>query len=164
MVYKLPTLTQNLVSLPVLAYNGCTITLDRTIINVTKGGKHVMEGYMEQNTRLQRLKLEDAQKEADKHHQYILNDGNDQHINAVLPEIIIMEMLEFLTIALFIPVKSTLLRVAKNENFTTWTSITDKKITKFLAISEDAELGHMYQAHMNTLLTRATVHTDTREE
>ena len=47
MVYKLPTLTQNLVSLPVLAYNGCTITLDRTIINVTKGGKHVMEGYME---------------------------------------------------------------------------------------------------------------------
>ena len=75
-----------------------------------------------------------------------------------------MEMLEFLTIALFIPVKSTLLRVAKNENFTTWTSITDKKITKFLAISEDAELGHMYQAHMNTLLTRATAHTDTREE
>ena len=37
--YKFFTLTQNLVSLPVLAYNGCNITLDSASINVTKGIK-----------------------------------------------------------------------------------------------------------------------------
>ena len=41
-------------------------------------------------------------------------------------------MLELLTKALFRPVKSTLLRAAKNRNFAMWPSITEKNITKFL--------------------------------
>ena len=36
--YKFPTLTQNLVSFTLLEDNECTITLDRTRINVTKSG------------------------------------------------------------------------------------------------------------------------------
>ena len=50
-----------------------------------------MEGYREQNTRLWRLKLENEQKKEDKLNQCIINDGNDQYINAVLPEINIRE-------------------------------------------------------------------------
>ena len=60
--YKPHPLTQNLVSLSVLADNRWTITLDRTSIKVTKGDKQVMEGYREHQTRLWRLKLEDTQK------------------------------------------------------------------------------------------------------
>ena len=43
--YKFPTLTQNLLSFPVLAENRCKITLDRTSIKVTKIIKQVMAGY-----------------------------------------------------------------------------------------------------------------------
>ena len=50
--YNFPTLTQNLVSLPVLADNGRTIKLHRTIINVTKGNRQVMEGYKDKQVRL----------------------------------------------------------------------------------------------------------------
>ena len=107
-----------------------------------------------------RLKLEDAQKEEDRHHLCIRNDGNGQHINEVLPESNIKEILEFLTRALFIPVKSTLLRAAKNGNFATWPSLTEKNITKFLAKPEAEALGHMDQAHKNNCSKITTEHTD----
>ena len=63
MGYKIPNLTQNLLSLLVLADIGCTITLDRTSTNVTKGSNQVMEGYRGHNTILWRLKLEYTPKE-----------------------------------------------------------------------------------------------------
>ena len=91
--YKYPTLTQNLVSFPVLAENVCTITLYITSINITKVGNQVIEGYSEQHTRLWRLKLEDAPKKEDKNHLCICNDGIDQHMNAVLPESNIEDMI-----------------------------------------------------------------------
>ena len=81
------------------------------------------------------MKIEDAQKEEDKHHLCICNDVNDQNINTVLPESNIKDMLEFLTRALFSPVKSTLLRAAKNGNSATWPSLTKKNTTKFMAKS-----------------------------
>ena len=58
--YKVPILTQNIVSLPVISYNGCTIILDGTSIKVTKSRNQVMEGYREQHTKLWILKLEDV--------------------------------------------------------------------------------------------------------
>ena len=66
--YKFPAPTQNLVSFPVISDNVCTITLYITSIKITKSGQHVMEGCREKQTRLWRLKLEDAQKEEYKHH------------------------------------------------------------------------------------------------
>ena len=108
-----------------------------------------MEGYREHNTILWILELEDSLKEEEKRHQCIRNDGNDQHINAVLPEIDIQYMLEFLTRALFIPVKSTLLRAVKNVNFVMWSILMDNNINKFLARSESSVLVHMYQSHKN---------------
>ena len=56
--YKFTTLTQNLLSFLVLAKNRYTIKLDRTSINVTKGGKKLVDCYREQNTIFWRLKLE----------------------------------------------------------------------------------------------------------
>ena len=47
---KFPIITQNLVWLTVIAYDRCTVTLDRTSTNVMKGNKQVMEGYREQHT------------------------------------------------------------------------------------------------------------------
>ena len=70
-------------------------------------------------------------------------------------------MMEFLNRALFSPVKSTLLREVKNGNFATWPSLTEKKITTYLAKSEAAALGHIDQACKNTQSTRITSHTDT---
>ena len=48
--YKFPTLTPNLVLLPVRVETGCAITLDKTSIKVTKSSKHVIAGYREQQT------------------------------------------------------------------------------------------------------------------
>ena len=91
--YNFTTLTQNLISLPVIEDNGCTITLDRTRIKVTKSGKQVIGGYRKQKTRLWRLKLEDAPKEEDKLYLCIRNGDNNQNINAVLTESNINDML-----------------------------------------------------------------------
>ena len=158
--YKFPELTQNLVSFPVLSYHGWNITLDRTIIKVTKSGNQAMKECREHQTRLWRLKLEDAQKEECKRNLCICNNSNDQNINSASSESNIKEMLELLTRELFIPVKSTLLRAAKNGNFATWKSIMENNITKFLAKSESAALGHTYQAHNNTRSTWTMSHTD----
>ena len=73
-------------------------------------------------------------------------------------------MLEFLTRAIFRPVKSTLLRALKNGNFAMWPSLAENTITKFMGKSEDSALGHMYQTHNKSISTRITEHTDAREE
>ena len=93
-VYKFPIITQNLGPLSVIKDNGCTIKLDRTSINVMKGGRQVMEGYTEQHTILWRMRLEDASKDGGKFHLCIRNKINDHNINVVLPGINIQEILE----------------------------------------------------------------------
>ena len=55
--YKCTTLTQNLVLMPVLAYNRYTIILDITRINVMKVGNQAIEGYREHHIILWRLKI-----------------------------------------------------------------------------------------------------------
>ena len=72
--------------------------------------------------------------------------------------------MEFLTRALFSPVKYTLLREVNNRKFATWPSFTENNITKFLSKYEAAALGHMDQAHKNACSTRKTAHVYAREE
>ena len=57
-------LTENpLVSLPVLADNGCIISLEKTSIDIRRNGKEVMKGYREKKTGLWRVKIADDKTE-----------------------------------------------------------------------------------------------------
>ena len=65
---------------------------------------------------------------------------------------------------IFSPSKYTLLILVNNGNFSTWPSITEKNITKFLEKSDAVALGHMDKAHINNCYTIMTAHRDSEKK
>ena len=153
--YKFHNLAGNsLISLPILADQGCEIVLTNESILITKNGQDIMHGYREKETGLWRVPLEDKQEQPQ----------DQQHTAfALLPEGNVKEGLEFLSKALFSPRQSTLLKAVKQGNLSTWPLLTPENITKYLPNSMASALGHLDQQYKNSQSTK-TRPEETKEE
>ena len=149
--YKFKTLAGNsLISLPIFADQGCTITLDKDKVVVTKHGNTIMSGYREKSTGLWRIPLDDEDDVTVR----TSNTTKTHSINSISPDGTVREVLEFLSKALFSPTQSTLVKAIENGHLATWPLLTKANVTKFLPNSQETALGHLDQQRKNTRSTQ----------
>ena len=161
MAYKFKTLAGNsLISLPVFADQGCTITLDKDKIVVAKEGTTVMSGYRERTTGLWRVPLDDD----DDTTVQTSNPQKTHTINSISPDGTVEEVLGFLSKALFSPTQSTLVKAIETGHLATWPLLTKANVIKFLPNSQETALGHLDQQRKNTRSTQPKAEEEYEEQ
>lgn len=101
--YKFKHLAGNsLISLPMFADQGCTTSLDKDKIVVTKNETTIMSGYREKRTRLWIIPSEDRNTST--------SDSKTHTINTVVPEGNVKEVLGFISKTLLSSKQSTLVQ------------------------------------------------------
>ena len=117
-----------MVSLPVLADNGCIIRFDKTPINILCDGKEFKKGYREKTTGLWRVKIEDEKEEDEIIRETANNDGIKHQVNFLIPEGTIAVVVRFTHKSLNSPTPTTLIKAINNGNLKGFPAMTESNI------------------------------------
>jgi hypothetical protein len=146
-----------LVSLPVLADNGCIITLDKKSIDIRRDGKEVMKGYREKKTGLWRVKIADDTTEDETIREAANNNGIEHKVNSLMPEGTIAEVVRFIHKSLNSPTSTTLIKAINNGNLAGFPAMTETNIKRYLPKSEETCLGHLDQKRKGSKSTKPKI-------
>jgi hypothetical protein len=130
----LPGLVHNsFISVGQLCDNGCSLTFTQEQVTVSKNGKYVMYRARDPRSRLWR----DDLKQIFETNQVQCNHAHD-NINQ-------KDLINYLHVACFSPVKSTWISAIKNGNFTSWPGLTEQDVEKHLSKFTSTTKGHLNQ-------------------
>jgi hypothetical protein len=139
----LPGLVHNsLISVGQLCDNGCSVTFTQEQVTVSKHGKCVMYGSRDPRSRLWRVDLK-------KRFETIQVQYNHAHDNSNQKDLI-----NYLHVTCFSPVKSTWITAIKNGNLTSWPGLTEHAVEKHLSKSTSTTKGHLNQQRQNARTTK----------
>ena len=141
--HRMPGITNNLLSAPVLCDAGCTVTFSKNDVTVMKEKKLILQGWRDPHNRLWRVPLHNENKcEAATVVNNVYECDSEE------------ELIRFYHATCFSPRKSTWIQAIKKGYFRGWPGLEAKKVNRYINIDEATEKGHMSQTRQNVRSTK----------
>ena len=137
--HKLPDLTQPLFSIGQFCDNGCTAEFNKNRCTVKKNGNTILYGDRDPLSGLWKIPLLTSEGET----KYLpISEGakfvfNQEQLTTKA------DIVSFLHLAMFSPVKSTWIRAIQRNHFVTWPGINVTTVSKFLQPTPETAKGHL---------------------
>jgi hypothetical protein len=148
--------TSSLLSVGQLVDANCSVTFDRTLVEVLHNNKRILEGVRNERNGLWTFDLQDNNSHSDKDKKTTTNLKSEQAYN-VYECTNKRDLVRFLHAAAFSPVQDTWLKAIRAGHFATWPGLTEDLARKHLPKEIATVKGHLSQRRKKLRSTTKTV-------